>query len=90
MFFILISAAIANETINVQALQIIEQNTKDINCKLKGIELFLSDKENYSTHCSSIKWEQPELSVYVDKGVSQLPSECVSLLPAPPTEEQNK
>jgi len=90
MLFIFISAAFANDIINTQAIQTIKQDTSDINCTLKGIELFLSDKTNYKTYCSAIKWTQPDLSVYIEKGASQLPSECVALIPPPPTTEQAK
>lgn len=86
MFLIFVSATFANDVI----LQEIRQDTSDINSTLKGMELFLSDKENYKTYCSAIKWVQPELSVYVEKGTSQLPSECVSLLPSPIEEDKPK
>ena len=41
-----------------------------------ALELFLQDKEDKKEYCPSLKWEQPDISVYKKELKSQLPANC--------------
>ena len=39
-------------------------------------KLYIQDKQDYKTHCPTLKWDQPTLREYKKKLESQLPDGC--------------
>ena len=48
----------------------------DLKRDMVALELFLKDKEDKKEYCPTLKWEQPDISVYKETLKSQLPEEC--------------
>jgi len=48
----------------------------DLCDKMKALELFLQDGEDYKEYCPELEWEQPTIEVYREKLKSQLPEKC--------------
>ena len=51
-------------------------DSSDLARDMKALELFLQDQEDHKEFCPKIKWEQPNLQVYKESLVSQLPKNC--------------
>ena len=52
------------------------QETDDLKRDMKALELYLQDQEDHKEHCPTLKWDQPDISVYKEKLESQLPEGC--------------
>ena len=48
----------------------------DLCDKVKALELFLQDQEDYKEYCPELEWSQPSIEIYREKLKSQLPKEC--------------
>jgi len=48
----------------------------DLKNDMKALELFLQDQEDHENHCPKLKWDQPDISVYKQELISQLPQKC--------------
>jgi hypothetical protein len=52
------------------------QETGTLKDNMIALELFLKDQDDHSKYCPEIKWTQPDIEVYKQKLVTQLPKEC--------------
>ena len=48
----------------------------DLKRDMIALELYLQDQEDHKDHCPTLKWQQPDISVYKEKLESQLPEGC--------------
>jgi len=54
----------------------VAQQCDDLKRDMIALELFLKDQEDKEEYCPTIKWEQPDISVYKKTLESQLPESC--------------
>jgi len=54
----------------------IAQDSEDLKRDMMALELYLQDQSDYQEYCPTAQWEQPEISVYKETLISQLPEGC--------------
>ena len=65
-------------TVSDQSEEFYDSNDKitQIERDALAIEIYLQDRKDHKKYCSKLKWDQPKISVYKEKLISQLPIKC--------------
>jgi len=67
---------IAASLLFTMSVPAVAQDSDDLKRDMKALELYLQDQSDHKEFCPSLKWDQPDISVYKKELKSQLPEGC--------------